>query len=127
MGISFTTQMMAAARAIAATIVLVGGRDDASIAKAVDFVERFTGLDFSADRLASDINDPNLSTRLRGDVMLVAESLSAAAVDALVRGMMALAEVCRRSDDAAAAVQTCAGLLGVRGASGRRGARRPQR
>ena len=127
MGISFTTQLMGAAGAMAATIVLAGGRDEASSAKAVDFVERFTGLDFNDDRLSSDMSDPNLSIRLRGDVMLVAEQLSSPAVDAFVRGMNAIAAVCRRPDDAALAVQTCAVLLGARGTGGRRGARRANR
>ena len=104
---------MAAARAAAAAIVLAGGRDDDSVAHAIEFVERFTGLDFSDRQFADDLADPQLPTRLRGDITLVAESLTPIAAAQFVEGMTVLAMTCSRPDHAMAVTMTCRELLGV--------------
>lgn len=104
---------MAAARAAAASIVLAGGRDGSSVAGAIDFVEHFTGLDFSDRQFADDLADPQLPTRLRGDIMLVAESLTPTAATQFVEGMSVLAKTCSYPDQAMAVAMTCCELLGV--------------
>ena len=113
MGVSFTTRLMAAARAAAASIVLAGGRDGSSVAGAIDFVEHFTGLDFSDRQFTDDLADPQLPTRLRGDIMLVAESLTPIAATQFVEGMSVLAKTCSYPDQAMAVAMTCCELLGV--------------
>ena len=112
MGVSFTTQLMGAARSAAATIVLAGGRTALSIDRAVDFVERFSGLDFTSEQFVDDLIAPSLSIRLRGDLMLVAESLTAAGSADFVAGMSKLAETCDDANAAHAAVDRCRELLG---------------
>jgi hypothetical protein len=104
---------MAAARSAAAAIVLAGGRDVDSVAKAIDFVERFTGLDLSERHFTDDLADPHLPTRLRGDMTLLAESLTPIAAAQFVEGMTSLVRTCSRPDDAMAVPLMCSELLGV--------------
>lgn len=112
-GSSFSTRLIAAARASGAAIVVAGGRTDVSVAAAAEFVTRYTAVRFEPRQLLDDMRDPRLDVRLRGDLMLVAEDLTSSASNELVRGMVDLARSCPDPERGLEVVDECELLLGI--------------
>ncbi len=82
------------------------------MAAATEFVVRLSAVNITPSQLVDDIIDPNLATKLRGDVILLAESITSDAAEVLVVEMEALAQSCDDSSAANAIVDECRTLLG---------------
>jgi len=94
-------------------MIRIGGSIDATERAAVNFIERFSGLDFESRNLISDVSDPRLPLRLRGDIILVAENLRDDGVAAFLTGMHELADSCKEPETAALVIEDCAELFTI--------------
>jgi hypothetical protein len=87
---AFSTRIFCGARSLIAS-VLVAGADgneppaEGLIEIAIDAVETVAPLRYSRGQLMEDLADPTLATRLRGDLILLAEQLRPQGVEALLR------------------------------------------
>jgi hypothetical protein len=114
-GSSFAARMIEAARASAASIVRIGGVTDESLDAAVDYVSTFTTERFGLRSLCADLTDAWLPMRLRGGLILVAETITEEAAISFVGSTAALAATCPAPDAARGVVDECRSLLGLDG------------
>ena len=106
-------QLIAAARSATGAILLAGGTNDDALAAGVDLVSTFTTHEIDAGVLLGDIADSWLPMRLRGDLILLAETISEQGAASLITALTALAETCPDRHEAFVVVDGCKELLGV--------------
>lgn len=87
---AFSTRIFCGARSLIASVLAAGTDGDEPLAEeltetAIDAVETVAPLRYSPHQLVEDVADPALATRLRGDLILLAEQLTPQGVEALLR------------------------------------------
>lgn len=88
-----------------------GGRDRE--AAALDFIGRISGLEFSEQQFLDDLLEPQLETRVLGDLMLVAENLTESSALHFVEVLAELRIPSVFPEDAHRALVFVASTLGV--------------
>ncbi len=81
---AFSTRLFSGVRSLMASIVSAGPSGEGLHESAVEAVRTFSSLPYSCDRLKEDLAAPGLPTRLRGDLILLAEQLDAKAAEVLL-------------------------------------------
>jgi hypothetical protein len=81
---AFSTRLFSGVRSLMASVVSVGPTGEELHAQAVEAVRAFSSLPYSRERLVEDLATPDLPSRLRGDLILLAEQLEPRAADILL-------------------------------------------
>jgi hypothetical protein len=86
---AFSTRIFCGARSLVASIIAAGadgpGLSEELVETAIDAVETVAPLQYARRQLMEDLADPTLATRLRGDLILLAEQLQPQGTEALLR------------------------------------------
>jgi hypothetical protein len=88
---AFSTRLFSGVRSLVASVVSVDPAGDELYSEAVEAVRSFSSLPYSRERLVEDLAAPDLRSRLRGDLILLAEQLEPRAADILLDRAAALA------------------------------------
>ncbi len=81
---AFSTRLFSGVRSLMASVVSAGPAGESLHEPAVEAVRTFSSLPYSRGRLQEDLAVPDLESRLRGDLILLAEQLDARAADVLL-------------------------------------------
>lgn len=113
-GTSYRALLNTSVRAMAASVVAVSDEDPRIVGAALEFVRTLTALDYSHLHLRSDVSDPLLANRLRGDLTLLATTLAPRAADDLVAQLGRVASASGSANTRpATVVKTCGRYLGI--------------
>ena len=93
--------------------MLAGGLTDEALASSVEFLATFSFGDVDAAVLLNEMADSWLQVRLRGDLILLAETITEDAAMSLLAAMTALARSCPDANSAMLVVEECRSLLGM--------------
>lgn len=113
-GTSYRALLNTSVRAMAASVVAVSDEDPRVVGAALEFVRSLTALDYSHLQLRSDVSDPLLDNRLRGDLTLLATLLEPRAADDLLAQLARVVSTAGSANTRPArVVDTCGRYLGV--------------
>lgn len=113
-GTSYRALLNNSVRAMAASVVAVSDEDPRIVGAALEFVRSLTALDYSHLQLYSDVSDPLLDKRLRGDLTLLATTLAPRAAHDLLAQLGRVASASGSANTRPAnVVDTCGRYLGI--------------